>query len=78
MAKKKEILITVAVGQDSVVVGTANSIVLDRIGASARKLGVAKKKGGVPVVRSKDGLLWDIYEDQILLKVKRGGFKIIT
>jgi len=64
--------VTVAVSHSDIVVGTVNSVVLREIGASARKLGLAKDGNvGHPVVKGSGGRLWTIHEGVDLLMVKK-------
>lgn len=78
MRKTVSKTVTVAVSLSDVVVGTTNSVVLRKIGGSARKLGLAKKGNvGIPVVKGTGGRVWSIHEGLELLKVKSsnvGGF----
>ena len=66
--------VTVAISSGEVVVGTVNSVVLDKIGASARKLGLAKKSNtGIPVVRGAGGIVWEVRRVELLKLGKKGG-----
>lgn len=81
MRKQISKTVTVAISLSDVVVGTTNSVVLRKVGGSARKLGLAKRGNvGIPVVKGTGGRMWSIHEGLELLKVKSGnvgGFKII-
>lgn len=63
---------------EKTVVGTARNLVLDEIGSSERKFGVAVRKGGEVVVRGKEGM-WRVFETDLLRVVRKGsGFGAVT